>query len=225
MSIKAMNWAFEQDLQPPLKVILLALADWADGDGIAFPGQKSLSAKTSIPERSLRRHIAELEELGYIARRRRTTAGGQRTSDEYKLLSPTGQSGRLPTGHIEGANRPTVAGTENHQIEPPVTTTARTRQTQMPDDLGWNNAHALKAMARGVDVDVEFAKFVDYHLARASKYADWDRAFHTWLNNARPEPGAGPQRQRPGGAPPRTPSDRMNAVLAIQEPNGQGMIE
>lgn len=224
MSIRAMNWAFEQDVPPPLKVILLALADWADGDGIAFPGQKSLSAKTSIPERSLRRHLAELEEQGFIARRRRTSAGGQRTSDEYKLMTPTGQIGRLPTGQIQGDNRPTVAGTENHQIEPPVTTTARTRATQMPSDMTWSNAHSIKAMAKGVDVEVEFAKFVDYHLARASKFADWDRAFHTWLNNARPEPGPG--RQRPGGgAPPRTPTDRMQAVLAIQEPTPMGQIE
>jgi hypothetical protein len=222
VSIKAMNWAFEQDLQPPLKVILLALADWADGDGIAFPGQKSLSEKTSIPERSLRRHLAELEELGYIARRRRTTAGGQRTSDEYKLLSPTGQIGRLPTGQIEGANRPTVAGTENHQIEPPVTTTGRTRQTQFPPGFAPDNSHCLKAMARAVDVDAEFLKFMDYHLARASKFADWGRAFHTWLNNARPEPGTGVKRRnldRP------SPTERMNNVLAIKDPNEQGMIE
>ena len=95
----------------------------------------------------------------------------------------------------------------------------------MPVGLAWNNGHALKAMARHVDVEVEFAKFVDYHLSRASKFADWDRAFHTWLNNARPEPGAGPQRQRPGNTPPRTPTDRMNAVLNIQNPNEQGMIE
>jgi len=224
VSIKAMNWAFEQDVPPPLKVILLALADWADGEGVAFPGQKSLAAKTSIPERTLRRHLSELEEMGYLARRRRTSAGGQRTSDEYKLLTPTGQNGRLPTGQNQGANRPTVAGTENHQIEPPVTTTARTRATQMPSDLTWNNGHSLKAMARGVDVEVEFEKFKDYHLAHASKFADWDRAFHTWLNNARPEGGrGGGQFARPGGPPPFTPTDRMNSVLAIQDPNQMGM--
>lgn len=217
-----MTWAFDQDVPPALKVILLALGDWADGDGVAFPGQKSLSKKTSIPERTLRRHLAELEEMGLITRRRRTSPGGQRTSDEYQLLSPTGQNGRLPTGQNEGANRPTVAATGNRQIEPSVTTTARARQ--MPSDLRWTNAHSMKALARGVDVEVEFAKFTDYHLARASKFVDWDRAFHTWLNNARPEPGFG--RQRTGNSPtPRTPTDRMNAVLAIQDPREMGTLE
>jgi len=217
-----MTWAFEQDVPPALKVILLALGDWADGDGVAFPGQKSLSKKTSIPERTLRRHLDELEERGLIARRRRTAPSGQRTSDEYKLAPPTGQNGRLPTGQNEGDNRPTVAATGNHQIEPSVTTTARARQ--LPPDLEWNNAHSVKALARHVDVDVEFEKFKDYHLARGTKFVDWDRAFHTWLNNARPEPASG----RVYGnvvAGPRTPTDRMQNILAIQDPREMGMIE
>lgn len=94
---------------------------------------------------------------------------------------------------------------------------------QMPDDMTWNNGHSLKAMARGVDVQVEFDKFTDYHLARASKFVRWDKAFDTWLNNARPDPGSG--RQRPGSVPPRTPTDRMQSILAIQEPTPMGQIE
>lgn len=220
MSVKAINWAFEQDLTPPLKVILLALADWADGDGVAFPGQKSLSAKTSIPERTLRRHLQELEERGLIARRRRTSESGQRTSDEYQLM-PTGQSGRLPTGQNEGDNRPTVAGTENRQIEPPVNNNSA-RATQWPRDLTWNQGHKDKALGKGVNVEVEFEKFRDYHLARGSKFADWSRAFHYWLNNARPEPRGGQLAGNPRPTP-KTPTDRMNEVLAIRDPRENGL--
>lgn len=37
----------------------------------------------------------------------------------------------------------------------------------------------------GVDVDSETAQFLDYHQARGSVMADWTRAWHTWMRNAR----------------------------------------
>jgi len=37
MSLAAMTWAWEQDLEPANKIILLAVADIADEEGIAFP--------------------------------------------------------------------------------------------------------------------------------------------------------------------------------------------
>jgi hypothetical protein len=77
----------------------------------------------------------------------------------------------------------------------------------MPADLAWSNAHSLKASAKGVDVQVEFEKFRDYHLAKGSKFVDWDRAFHTWLNNARPDPGPGRVGTWGGGPAPRPSRD------------------
>lgn len=213
-----MTWAFDQDLTPEQKIVLLALADYADGDGVCFPGQKNLARKTSIPERTLRRRIQELEGLGLIIRRRRQGAEGYRTSDEYRLL-PAGVAG-WPTGQEEAPQRPTVAATREPSEEPSVTTTARARQ--LPGDFTWTNAHSLKAHAKGVEVEVELEKFKDYHLARGSRFVDWDRAFHTWLNNARPDPVA---RQRTGTPQRKTPTDRMNDVLAIQDPREQRQID
>lgn len=186
MSVRAINWAFEQEVPPPLKVILLALADWADGDGVAYPGQKSLAAKTSIAERSLRRHLQDLESMGLIERRRRALDNGNRTSDEYRLIALPAKMAAGQPAKSGGDNRPTVAATGEPSVEPSVTTK---RATQFPQGFTWNNAHSLKATARHVDVEVEFQKFTDWHLAKGSKFVDWDRAFHTWLNNARPEPG------------------------------------
>lgn len=34
------------------------------------------------------------------------------------------------------------------------------------------------------DPDEEIEAFKDYHLARDSKFADWEAAFRTWLRNA-----------------------------------------
>ena len=37
----------------------------------------------------------------------------------------------------------------------------------------------------GVDVDTETAQFLDHHQARGSVMADWTKAWHTWMRNAR----------------------------------------
>lgn len=219
MSLKALTWAFDQELKPDLKIVLLALADYADGDGVCWPGQKSIAAKAGMSERTVREKLSALEELGYIARRRRQNSEGYRSTDEYKLLPAAPAA--WPTGEGAGPHRQTVAGTEEPSEPSATNKQSAPRQTQLPADLTWTNAHSVKALKRGVDVEDQFEKFKDYHLARASKFADWDRAFHTWLNNARPEPGGGVARQRPG-SPPRTPTDRMAAVMALTDPTEMG---
>lgn len=219
-----MTWVFDLELPPTPKLILLVLADHADDQGFCFPSTATIARRASVSERTLSRVLSKLEDQGYIARSRRHLANGNRTSDGYLLTPDQATDWQLDQPPSVQDQPPTVASTGEPSVEPPVTTTARTRATQMPPGMAWSNAHSVKAMGRGVDVDVEFAKFTDYHLSRASTFVDWDRAFHSWLNNARPEPGAG--RQRPGGgAPPRTPTDRMQSVLAIQEPTPMGQIE
>ena len=219
MSLKALTWAFDQALKPDLKIVLLALADYADGDGVCWPGQKSIAAKAGMSERTVREKLLALEELGYIARRRRQNSDGYRSTDEYKLLPANPAGG--PTGENAGPNRQTAAATEEPS-EPSVPNKQRaTRQVQMPTGLTWTNAHSVRALGRGVDVEVEFEKFKNHHLAKGSRFADWDRAFHSWLDRSRPEPGGGVARQRPG-SPPRTPTDRMNAVLALTDPTEMG---
>lgn len=211
MSLKALTWAFDQALKPDLKIVLLALADYADGDGVCWPGQKSIAAKAGMSERTVREKLLALEELGYIARRRRQNSDGYRSTDEYKLL-PVNPAGG-PTGENAGPNRQTVAATEEPS-EPSVSNKQRaTRQVQMPTGLTWTNAHSVKALARGVDVEVEFEKFKNHHLAKGSRFADWDRAFHSWLDRSRPE-----LTYTPPQAAPVTPGHRMQSVMNIQDP-------
>lgn len=213
-----MTWVFDLELPPTPKLVLLVLADHADDQGFCFPGIATISRRASVSERTAMRVLARLEESGHIARSRRHLVNGNRTSNGY-LLTPDQATEWQVTN--EGDQPPTVSPTGEPSVEPPVTTTARARQ--LPPGFSWNNGHSIKALGRGVDVEVEFAKFTDYHLSKGSKFVDWDRAFHTWLNNARPEPGPGRQGAGPPRAP-RTPTDRMNAVLAIQDPRETGEL-
>lgn len=194
LSVKAINWALELPIPPTPKLIMVVLSDYADENGYSFPGMDKIARRASISERTAIRYLNELEEKGLLTRERRTIETGHRTSNGYRLNA----GAKVTDWHLDNvtdeADKVTaVASTEEPPVEPPVTATARKRATPLPMGMTWSNAHSMKAAAKGVDVEVEFGKFQDYHLARGSTFVDWDRAFHTWLNNARPEIGRGSQ--------------------------------
>lgn len=81
-----MSWAFEVKCDSGgEKAVLLALANHADAQGECYPGQERLSLMASVPERSVRRHLANLEARGLLVRTHRYSGKGKRTSDLYRL--------------------------------------------------------------------------------------------------------------------------------------------
>jgi len=103
-----MSWAFEQQVEPNAKLVLLALANRSNNEtGLCFPGQQLLGAECSMSDRTIRRHLKTLEAAGLVRRRPRMLGEGRgRTSDEYRLAfydqpdrmsacsGPTGQTVR-----------------------------------------------------------------------------------------------------------------------------------
>jgi hypothetical protein len=90
MSIKLMNAAFVIDLRPSDKLVLLALADNASDEGIAYPSERTLAIKSSQSERTVRRVIARLIESGHMS----IEARRRRLSTVYRVHPKTGQSVR-----------------------------------------------------------------------------------------------------------------------------------
>lgn len=86
MSIEALSWAFNLPLPSSgMKLTLLALANYSNEEGEAFPSQKAMAEKTCLCERAIRTHLAMLEELKIITRQARTRANGSYTTDLFKL--------------------------------------------------------------------------------------------------------------------------------------------
>lgn len=86
---------------PSEKLILFALANWADTNGFAYPGQESLAEIAELSERSVRRCIDRLEAAGLLTKARRWRPSGARTSDAYQLHllksdAPVGQINAPP---------------------------------------------------------------------------------------------------------------------------------
>ena len=66
MSLDMSQGAWTADLAPPVKFVLLALADYANREGICWPSIDSLSKKTGLSRRQTQRHLKALRESGEI---------------------------------------------------------------------------------------------------------------------------------------------------------------
>ena len=86
MSIRAMNWAWDQRLGPSAKLILLALADDADDSGQCWPAVRRIAGKCLVSERTVQRALKEFETTGLLATTPRFTDKGRQTSNVYKLV-------------------------------------------------------------------------------------------------------------------------------------------
>ncbi len=86
MSADALSWAWKTDLSSSQKIILLALANYADQEASCFPGHERLSQMTGMSTRSVGRNLRELESMGVFRKERRARKNGSgRTSDRYYL--------------------------------------------------------------------------------------------------------------------------------------------
>jgi Helix-turn-helix domain len=85
VSVKAMSWAWDQEVGGNDKLVLLRLADHANDDGVCWPSQDTMHVKCGIGGRTVRACLAKLEAYGLISRTPRWR-DGRRTTDLIKLL-------------------------------------------------------------------------------------------------------------------------------------------
>lgn len=90
MSIWAKEWAYEQVTgSPGRKAVLVALAEFADIDGICRPGQKLVAEMTEMGYSTVRKHLKDLEkDCELIERTERYRKDGGQSSYEYRLVAP-----------------------------------------------------------------------------------------------------------------------------------------
>ena len=71
MSIAIMTQCWPIQIRQTLKLLLLALADNADDDGVCWPSIDTIAAKCSTDRRTIFRQLLELESSGHITRETR----------------------------------------------------------------------------------------------------------------------------------------------------------
>ena len=108
MSFAALDWAWKvRTGNAGRKAVLMALAQFADEDGVCYPGQETLATHTELSARSVRDHLAQLEADGLLVRTERRWADSKkRRTDLYQL-----QIGHFPEPSTSRKKSP-VGGNE-----------------------------------------------------------------------------------------------------------------
>lgn len=86
MSIKAIDWAFRQKCGTPAeKLVLLALADYANDNGECWPGQDHIAEKTDLVRETVLRLLRSLEKQSLVVSLRKKDASGRDLGKRYFL--------------------------------------------------------------------------------------------------------------------------------------------
>lgn len=97
MSIKATEWAWSQNVSPSEKILLLALADHADSEGVCWPSLDRMQEMTGLNRSTVTRNLKALESMGIIYRER--SKGGSGLSTRYRLNTKQVQGATVAHGN------------------------------------------------------------------------------------------------------------------------------
>ena len=67
MSVHYCSAAWRLQLEPTAKLVMLALADWANDEGVCWPSVAALTGRAGVSDRTVQRTLRGLEAEGYIA--------------------------------------------------------------------------------------------------------------------------------------------------------------
>lgn len=101
--------------------------------------------------------------------------------ETISLCSAPGIS-HTPTTDKEGAS-----SKQTRSVAAKKSSDKKSRMTQMPKDFEQKEPTPSQVEfcnEAGIDIANERLRFVDFHLSKGSVFADWDRAFWTWIRNS-----------------------------------------
>lgn len=151
MSIKVMSWVWDNS---PYKgealIIHLAIADYANDQGVCWPTQETLAHKARCSKEHVRRVVKRMQEDGYITIV--AASKGPGSSHTYRLEYPTssGASGNeyptsgTPIPHIQAENTPHPS--PNNRQEPSIQPSVKVACPYCNRKFVWGKPHDCPAM-------------------------------------------------------------------------------
>lgn len=205
LSITIMTAVWAIDLPHTDKLVLLALADNANDDGVCWPSITLLAKKCSTSARTIQRAIGKLVDAGHVSVAERYQQSHYYTIHPRQVvtgcqpvtpvrLSPVPRQPVTPlvttsphTGDrvspiiiIESSSEPSVNLGE-------VRASRSTRATRLPDEFGLTPERRAVAETEKADPDREFAQFTDHFRAAPGvkgRKNDWDATWRNWCRRA-----------------------------------------
>jgi len=201
MSIKVMSAVWERDdLDPHETLVLLALADHANDEGVCYPSIGRLVKRTRMSERGVQTVISRLCERGFLSIEKNAGPRGTNLYTVSATPAPDAPrtectpAGDAPNPRTEcaptpapGAPEPSVTINEP-SVVPPVSPKPKPRRAvALPE--GWvpsqkNIADAKDKNLTDQEIADEADSFRDHHLAKGTTFKDWDAGWRTWVRNS-----------------------------------------
>lgn len=172
------------------KLVLIGIANHM-GDQGSWPSISTLAAYANASERSVKRDIQELVELGeLVVELQNAPVNNQYKTNLYWItLDEPGVTTQVVRGDNSGKSGVTTGGTLtiNRTIKE-----SNNRATRIPDSFEVTDEMRVWAAREvpDVDLDRETANFIDYWQAKPTNATklDWVRTWRTWMRNVRPSP-------------------------------------
>lgn len=252
MSNDALNWAVSQRVTPSQKLVLLVLANRADGDWRCWPSAKKLAEESSLSDSSVLRAVKELIKAGlinvsYDSGKRNVytltpftvtppSEGHPRHCDTPVTVTPPSHRRVTPvtvTPHPRHCDAPTRASTDEPKEEPKENPKRERARGEAPQKLPFGeNAKVRLTQAQHDNLCEKFGKeltqkaiaLLDLHIGAKGKdpYADHNLALQKWVFDAVKEREA----KQAARASPQTLGQRRlhNNIAAMQEFINDGTI-
>jgi hypothetical protein len=189
MSIEAMNLVLNYSKATGrAKLVLLGIANHF-GDNGAWPSIETLARYANASERSVKRDIQELVELGeLVVEVNSAPMKSQYKTNLYWINVEAGVTTQVSRGDSSGKSGVTPVGTQTININHKE---SDTRPTRISEDFSVSSEMRNWAALNHPDVDIDKAtlNFVDYWLTKPKNNTklDWTRTWQTWIRNTRPE--------------------------------------
>lgn len=196
MSIKTMNevWTHSRS-SGRCRLVLLAIAD-QQGENGAWPSIATLAERANASERSIKRDLVELEQLGELIIERQGGEGhAQYKTNRYWVNLPgvtalvTGVTDRVTRGDKSGKSGVTTSGPQTlkrtlKETKPSASAKKGTRipKNFTPDKQAWSD---MAEHFPWVDLKLETHAFIDHweSATRAATKMNWDSAWKNWIRN------------------------------------------
>jgi len=221
MSIMLMSAVWRMDLPPTEKMVLLALADAANDDGVTWMAIKSKTAgkmdfmkKTSLSERAIQNCLKRLAESGMIERTFREGKGVLYTVT-LGGVQEVHPAARAPGG-AGGAPKPSTTTSPNGEREKRAS--KRCPETWRPSGAdqdvgvqeGMTNAQIIRATA----------EFRDHTFATAR--TDWSATYRNWLRRAAERKPRNDRSDSPHSSPKLDKLERIAGAMAASVEREEG---
>lgn len=200
MSVQAIAWVAKQECGGPSgKVLLYALANYADEHGRCWPSQKRLAEDTELSDRSIRTWIGKLAEMGLLCVEKEAR-GRSHPAVIVLNLAAAERRKQLPPENISAGNscakrrklvqEKAETGSAPYKEEPSLEPSlepsgARKRATRLPE--GWRPSgedwqYGLDLGLTSDECERLLRDMKDWSAtAPAGKKLDWSRTWQVWV--------------------------------------------